>query len=87
MPDNKTSNIKTHRLSNPILSLNFSIIGSVPPLKRPPAPKSPPLAPDTLRKEGAVQLWAGGVLGGAVSMHCISAVTAEAGHTDGACHF
>jgi hypothetical protein len=37
----------THRLSNPILSLNFSMIGSVPPLKRPPAPKRPPRAPDT----------------------------------------
>jgi hypothetical protein len=26
--------------------LNFSMIGSVPPLKRPPAPKSPPRDPD-----------------------------------------
>mmetsp|Transcript_42884 Transcript_42884/g.130486 ORF Transcript_42884/g.130486 Transcript_42884/m.130486 type:complete len:102 (-) Transcript_42884:12-317(-) len=34
-------------LSKLMLSLNFSIIGSVPPLNLPPAPKSPPLAPLT----------------------------------------
>lgn len=28
-----------------MLSLNFSMMGSVPPLNRPPAPKSPPRAP------------------------------------------
>ncbi len=36
----------SYRLSKLILSLNFSMIGSVPPLNRPPAPKSPPREPD-----------------------------------------
>ncbi len=33
------------RLSNHMLSLNFSMMGSVPPLNRPPAPNNPPRAP------------------------------------------
>ncbi len=37
----------SYRLSKPILSLNFSMMGSVPPLNRPPAPKSPPRDPDS----------------------------------------
>jgi hypothetical protein len=32
-------------------SLNFSIIGSVPPLNRPPAPNKPPRAPVAVLKE------------------------------------
>lgn len=35
----------SHLLSKLKLSLNFSMMGSVPPLKRPPAPNSPPRAP------------------------------------------
>ena len=38
----------TYLLSKPILSLNFSIIGSVPPLNLPPAPNSPPRAPEAV---------------------------------------
>ena len=36
---------RPHLLSKLRLSLNFSMMGSVPPLKRPPAPNSPPRGP------------------------------------------